>query len=143
MAAQNAFELITLDGVLKDKPATDRFTYYALPAGPNGEPYRDETDRHLQMMELNMATENRQFQMVIRKSEILLQQQTGHHMTGPEDPILAHVSPESAERYRVFWNYLYLQQRVIMDLPVSEPELQEAKRQVDEFYEKWYPLGRY
>jgi len=138
VAAQNAFELIVRDGVLKDKPATDQFTYHDLPAGPNGEPYRDETDLNLQMMELNMATENRQFEMVIRMLQV-----PGHHITGPDDPILAHASPDNADRYRIFWNYLDVQRRVIMGLPVGETELQEANRRVDEFYEKWYPLGTY
>ena len=141
LVAQNAFELITRNGVLKDKPATDQFTYHDLPAGPNGDPYRDETDQNLQMTELTMATENRQFETVIRKLQAL--PGTTHHMTGPDDPILAHVSPENADRYRVFWNYLDVQRRVIMDLPVGETELQEANRRVDEFYDKWYPLGTY
>ena len=143
LVARNAFELITREGVLKDKPVTDQFTYHDLPAGTNGEPYSDETDPHLQMTELNMATENHQYETVIHNTEALVLERTGHHVTGPDDPVLTRVSPEFAERYRIFWNYLYLQRRAIMDLPVGETELQEANRRVDEFYEKWYPLGRY
>ena len=139
LVAQNAFELITRDDVLKEKPVADQFTYHDLPTGPDGKPYRDETDLHLQMTELSMATENRQFETVIRKIEDSL----GHHLTGPDDPALAHFSPENAERYRVFWNYLDVQRRIIMGLPVGEPELQEANRRVDDYYEKWYPLGKF
>jgi hypothetical protein len=139
LVAQNAFELITRDDVLKEKPVADQFTYHDLPTGPDGKPYRDETDLHLQMTELSMATENRQFETVIRKIEDSL----GHHLTGPDDPALAHFSPENAERYRVFWNYLDVQRRIIMGLPVGETELQEANRRVDDYYEKWYPLGKF
>jgi hypothetical protein len=66
-----------------------------------------------------------------------------HHLTGPDDPILASISLEDAERYRVFWNYLDVQRRVIMGLPVSETELKKANHQVDDYYEKWFPLGKY
>jgi hypothetical protein len=30
-----------------------------------------------------------------------------------------------------------------MGLPVGETELQEANRRVDDYYEKWYPLGKF
>ena len=143
LVAQNTFELLTREGVLKDKSAMDQFTHHDLPAGTNGEPYRDEADLHLQMTELTMATENRQYETAIHKTETLLQQLTGHKLTGPDDPVLAQGSPEAAERYRVFWNYLDVQRRMIMDQPVSGTELQEANRRVDEFYDRWYPLGKF
>ena len=143
LVAQNTFELLTREGVLKDKSAMDQFTHHDLPAGTNGEPYRDEADLHLQMTELTMATENRQYETAIHKTETLLQQLTGHKLTGPDDPVLAQGSPEDAERYRVFWNYLDVQRRMIMDQPVSGTELQEANRRVDEFYDRWYPLGKF
>jgi tetratricopeptide (TPR) repeat protein len=138
LVAQNAFELIIRNGVLKDKPATDQFTHHDLPVGPKGEPYHDETDLQLKMTELSMATENRQFQTVIHMLQV-----PGHQITGPDDPVLAYASPENADRYRVFWNYLDVQRRIIMGQPVGETELQDASRRVDEFYEKWYPLGTF
>jgi tetratricopeptide (TPR) repeat protein len=143
LVAQTAFDLITRDGVLKDKPAVKQFTYQDVPTGPNGKPYREETDLNLQTSGLTMATEGRQYETVLRKTETLLQEQTGHLLTGPDDPELKRFDPESVEKYRVFWDYLDVQRRVIMGLPVGETELPDAKRRVDEYYEKWYPLGRY
>ncbi len=143
LVAQNAFNLITRDGVLKDKPAVDQFTYHDVPAEPNGKPYREETDLNVQKSGLTTATEAHQYETVILKTEAFLQEQTGYHLTGPDDPGLKRYDPESAEKYRVFWNYLDVQRRVIMGLPAGETELQEAKRRVDDYYEKWYPLGRY
>jgi len=143
LVAQTAFDLITRDGVLSDKPAVNQFTYQDVSTGPNGKPYREETDFNLLTSGLTMATEGRQYETVLRKTEALLQEQTGHRLTGPDDPELRRFDPESAEKYHVFWNYLDVQRRVILGLPVGETELQDAKRRVDEYYEKWYPLGRY
>lgn len=143
LVARNAFNLIIPDGVLKDKPVEDQFTYHDLLLGTNGEPYRDETDSTVQWQALEMATQNRQFETVVRKTEALVQQMNGHPLTGPNDSILANIPPEYAERYRIFWNYLGAQRRVIMGLPEGETELKEANHQVDEYYEKWFPLGKY
>lgn len=143
LVAQNAFELITRGGALKDKPTGELFTYRDLPTGPGGQAYRDETDAALQVKMLIMATENRQYETVVRKTEQLIQQLSGQVMTGPDDPVLAGTSPEAAERYRVCWNYLEVQRRIIMGLPVGPTELPEAHRRLDEFYEKWYPLGKF
>jgi hypothetical protein len=90
-----------------------------------------------------MATEAHQYEAAVRKMEAFLHEQTGYHLTGPDDPELKRLDPESAEIYRAFWNYLAVQRRVIMGLPVGEAEVQDAERRVDDFYEKWYPLGRY
>lgn len=142
LVARNAFDLLISNGLLKDKPRENQFIYHDLP-GTNGEPYRDETDLNVQFPALGMAAQNRQYQTVIRETEVLVQQINGHHLTGPDDPVLATISPEDAERYRIFWNYLDVQRRVIMALPVSETEIQEANRRVDDYYEKWFPLGKY
>jgi hypothetical protein len=32
---------------------------------------------------------------------------------------------------------------MILGMPVSQTEQQAAVRQVDQFYDKWYPLGKY
>jgi tetratricopeptide (TPR) repeat protein len=143
LVARSVFDLITQDGVLKNKPVQGQFVYHDLPVGTNGEPYRDETDLNVQFPALGMATQSRQYEAVLRKTEALVQQINGHHLTGPEDPILANISSEDAERYRIFWKYLDVQRRVIMGLPVSDTELKEANRQVDDYYEKWFPLGKY
>ena len=143
LVARNVFELITQDGVLKNIPVEDQFIYHDLTVGTNREPYRDETDLNVQFPILGMATQNRQYEAVIRKTEALVQQINGHHLTGPDDSVLASIPLEDAERYRVFWKYLDVQRRVIMGLPVSETELKEANHQVDEYYEKWFPLGKY
>ncbi len=143
LVAQSAFELMISNGILKDIPESNQFIYHDLTYGPNGEPYRDETDHDSQMKELQVAIENRQYRWVVRATEVLFQQSTGHHLTGPDDPVLASYSPEGAQYYKAFYNYLSVQRRVIMGEPVSETELQQANRLVDEYYEKWYPLGRF
>jgi tetratricopeptide (TPR) repeat protein len=143
LVAQSAFELMVSNSVLKDNPEKNQFIYHDLTYGTNGEPYRDETDHDAQMRELQVAIENRQYPWVVRATEVLFQQSTGHHLTGPDDPMLASYSPESAQCYKAFYNYLNVQRRAIMGEPVSETELQQANRQVDEYYDKWYPLGRF
>ncbi|HET6349154.1 MAG TPA: hypothetical protein VFH88_08730 [Candidatus Krumholzibacteria bacterium] len=140
LVARNAFELITRDGVLKDKPAKDQFEYREIP-GPNGKAYSDETDEHLQITEINMALENHQYEAVIHEIEAYVELRTGHHLTGPNDPAWASISPEAAERYRPIWTYLDVQRRVILNQPVGETELQDAKRTLDDYYEKWFRLG--
>jgi hypothetical protein len=143
LVAQSAFELMISNHILIDDPETNQFTHHDLPYGPNGEPYRDETDFDSRLTEIQVATENHQYARVVRAMEVLMQQRTGHHLTGPDDPIWASNSPESAHCYKAFYNYLNVQRRAIMGEPVSEAELQQANRQVDEYYEKWYPLGRF
>ena len=143
LVAQNAFELMIGNRVLKDNPVKNQFTYHDLTYGTNGEPYSDETDFSLEITELQVAIENHQYEKVVHSTEVLMQYRTGHHLTGPDDPVLASNSPESAQCYKAFCNYLNVQQRVIMGEPVSEMEIQEANRQVEEYYEKWYPLGRF
>jgi tetratricopeptide (TPR) repeat protein len=143
LVAQNAFDLIMLDGVLKDKPAENQFTYHDLTYGTNGEPYRDETDFTAEIAELQLAIENHQYERVVHTTEVMFQYKTGHHLTGPDDPVLASNSQEAADYYKAFCNYLDVQRRVIMGEPVSQMEIQEADRQVQEYYEKWYPLGRF
>jgi tetratricopeptide (TPR) repeat protein len=143
LVAQNAYDLIAKDGVLKEKPAVSQFTYRDVPAGPNGKPYREDTDLNLLTSGLTMATEGRQYETVLRKIEALFQLQTGHRLSGPDDPELKRYDTESAEKYRVFWNYLDVQRRTIMGLPVGATELQDAKRGVDDYFDKWYPLGKY
>jgi hypothetical protein len=129
--------------VLKSAAAVDRFTYHNLPFSPKGEPYRDENDRHLVSTGLNMATQNHQYERVVRQTEVLFQQITGRRLTGPNDPGLAGCQPEVAERYRAFFNYLEVERQLILDQPVSEAEEKEAARQVEEFYAKWWPYGRF
>ena len=143
IVARNAFDLLT-HRVLKNQPATERFSYRDLPIAPNNEPYRDETDLGMRVGEITLAVINHQYETIVRESEAVIQQTSGHQLTGPDDPILEKCDPpEFAERYRVFWNYVDVQRRVILGLPVSQTEQQEASRQVDHFYDKWYPLGRY
>jgi tetratricopeptide (TPR) repeat protein len=143
IVAQNAFELLTRR-VLTNRPATERFSYRDLPIAPNNEPYRDETDLGMRVGEITLAVINHQYETIVSESEAVIQQTSGHQLTGPDDPILEKCDPpEFAERYRVFWNYVDVQRRVILGLPVSQTEQQEASRQVDQFYDKWYPLGRY
>jgi hypothetical protein len=144
LVAKSVFDLMTQEGVLKDKPAEDQFIYRELPDGPNGKPYRDEDDASLQGTALMMAVENHQIESVVRETETLLASMTGHHITWPGDPVLANnLPPEIVERYRIFWNYLDVQRRAILNWPSGRTALQEAKRQVDDYYQKWFPLGRY
>jgi hypothetical protein len=143
IVAQNAFDLLT-HRVLKNQPAIDRFSYRDLPIAPNKEPYRDETDLGMKTGEITLAVINRQYETIVSESEAVIQQASGHQLTGANDPFLENCRPpEFAERYRVFWNYVDVQRRMILGLPVSQKEQQEASRHVDQFYEKWYPLGRY
>jgi tetratricopeptide (TPR) repeat protein len=143
IVAQNAFDLLTRQ-VLKDRPAIERFSYRDLPVPPNTEPYRDETDVGMRSGEITLAVINRQYERIVSESEAVILQASGHQLTGPNDPILANCNPpEFAERYRVFWNYVDVQRRLILGMPVSETEQQTAVRQVDQFYDKWYPLGKY
>ena len=143
MVAQNAYNLITQAGVINQIPAVSQFTYRDVSGGVDGKPYREDTDLNLLTSCLTMATEARQYETVLRKTETLSQVQIGHRLTGPDDPELKHFDAETAEKYRVFWNYLDVQRRTIMGLPVGATEFQDAKRSVDDYFEKWYPLGRY
>jgi tetratricopeptide (TPR) repeat protein len=143
IVAQNAFDLL-IRRVLKDPPAIEHFSYRDLPIPPNNEPYRDETDLAMRSGEITLAVINHQYETIINESEAVIRQASGHQLTGPNDPILANCDPpEFAERYRVFWNYVDVQRRTILGLPVREAEQKEAVRQVDQFYDKWYPLGKY
>ena len=144
LVATSAFDLMARDSILKDKPAVDQFTYHDLPAELNGKPYRDEDDMTLQGTALMMAAENHQIETVIRQTETLVELMTGQHITRPGDLVLTNnLSPEIVERYHIFSKYLDVQRRTIMNLPVGQMELQEAERRVDDYYMKWFPLGRY
>jgi hypothetical protein len=143
LIAQNIFKLLVGGHVLKDKSAVNHFSYHDLPTGPNKEPYRDETDVSTQMMELSLATINHQYETIVSRSEALVQQVSGRPLTGPSDPALTNCPPEFVERYVTFRNYVDVQRRMILNLPVSKAEQQEADQRVDRFYEKWYPLGRF
>ena len=91
-----------------------------------------------------MAVKNHQIETIVRETETLVERMTGHQITRPGDLVSANnLTPEVIERYRIFWNYLDVQRRTIMNLPVGKTELQDAKRQVDDYYKKWFPLGRY
>ncbi len=148
MVAENLFNLMIRGGVLKEKPAVDRFTYHDLPTGPNGKPYREETDVELQIAALTMAMENRQYETVVNKVEFLVEQNTGHRPTAPDDPVFNHpalknLPPKFIDGYRAFRNYLDVERRVILELSPSESDREDAKRQIAKFYEKWYPFGSF
>jgi hypothetical protein len=143
LVAESAFGLVISNSVLKAAPKKDQFTYHDLTYGTNGEPYRDETDFDSQSKELHVAIENHQYERVVRVTEILFQRRTGYRLTGSSDPILKSDSSETAMCYKAFWNYLEAERRLIMGEPASEAAFEEAKREVQEYYDKWYPLGRF
>lgn len=143
LVAESAFGLVISNSVLKEAPKKDQFAFHDLTYGTNGEPYRDETDFDLQSKELNVAIENRQYERVVHVTEILFQRRTGHRLTGSSDPILKSDSSETAMCYKAFWNYLEAERRLIMGEPASEAAFEEAKRGMQEYYDKWYPLGRF
>jgi len=143
LVAESAFGLVISNNVLKDAPTKNQFTYHDLTYGTNGEPYRDETDSDSQVRELHVAMENHQYERVVRATEALFQHRTGHRLTGPDDPVLSGDSSENAQCYRAFYNYLNAERQVIMNEPASEARFQEANRQVQDYYDKWYPVGRF
>lgn len=143
LVAQSAFELLINDHILKANPEKAQFIYHDRPWGTNSEPYRDETDLDAQMAELRLATENHQYERVVRMIEVMFQKRTGHHLTGVDDPVLVGDSSEMGQCYKAFCNYLTVQQEVIMGQQVTEVQLQEADHELKEFYDKWYPLGRF
>jgi len=67
----------------------------------------------------------------------------GRPPLSPEDPVLARFTPEFVERYRVMRNYVDVQRRRILGTTSNPQEIADADRQVEQFYDKWYPLGRY
>jgi hypothetical protein len=143
LVAKSAFELITRNGVLNDKPAVEQFIYNDV-AGPNGKPYRDEDDKNLQFEAHYMALENHQYEAVAKRIEDYVVERTGHRPTaGPDDPLCACLSPELAQRYRAVWEYLEAQRRVILNPSVDKGQLQAAKRRLDDYYEKQFPPGKY
>jgi len=73
----------------------------------------------------------------------MLEQITGQRPTGPDGTEPKYLSDENADAYRVFHNYLDVERRMILGLPPSKSEQEDAKHQVAEFYEKWFPLGRF
>lgn len=141
MVAENLYNLMMNHGMLKGKSAVDRFTYYDLLAASNGKPYRDEMDARLQNTAISMAIENRQYETIINKLEFMLEQKTGQRPTGPDDLMLNYLTPQFADGYRVFHNYLDVERRVILGLPLNESDQEDAKQQIAKFYEKWFPLG--
>ncbi len=141
LVAHEAYDLFTRGGVLPSRSVP--FTYRDRPSGPNGQPYTDEIDFDLRETVLNMLTENRQFEAAVIQTELLLKQVSGRPLSGPDDPAWSRCPPELAERYRVFQAYLDVQQRQILGQPVSDNEEQFATQQLETYYEKWYPLGRF
>jgi tetratricopeptide (TPR) repeat protein len=139
LVAESAYRQLIRDGVLKDKPATDHFTYSDVPSGFKKQAYRDETDQQLQLTVISLATLNHQYETIVSKSEAFIEHLTGRKITGLDDPFLKRYPPEFAERYRVFRNHVDVERRVIRGQPVSEAEEKEAAKRVNDFYEKWYP----
>jgi tetratricopeptide (TPR) repeat protein len=140
--AKSAYELITRESVVKEKPAVEQFTYHDV-LGRDGKPYRDHTDERVPIVAINMATENHQYETVLGEIEAFVELKSGRHLTGPDDPLWSSITPEAAERYRIIWNYWTLVQREIMGQPVTSAELLEAKHRLDAYYEKSYPLGTF
>ena len=143
MVAENLFTSLMSGGILKEKSDINHFIYRDLPTGPNGRDYRDETDFHLQRTAIKMAMENRQYEAVVNKIENIPEQMTGKRQNAPNDLVLKNFPPEFAEGYRVFRNYLDVERRAILGLSPSESEIENAKHQVDKFYEEWFPFGRF
>jgi len=142
LVAQNAFDLLT-GHVLKNQLAGARFSYRDLPVPPAKEPYRDKTDIGMQIGEITLSAENHQYETIVNQSETVVREVAGRPPLSPDDPVLARFTPEFVERYRVMRNYVDTQRRTILGAPTNSQELAEANRQVDQFYDKWYPLGRY
>jgi hypothetical protein len=97
----------------------------------------------MQIGEITLSAENRQYETIVNQSETVVREVAGRPPLGPEDPVLARFTPEFAERYRVMRNYVDVQRRTILGSSTNSQELAEANRQVEQFYDKWYPLGRY
>lgn len=142
LVARNAFDLLT-STVLKNQATTARFSYLDLPVPPAQEPYRDETDVGMQIGEITLSAENHQYETIVNQSETVVREVAGRSLLGPNDPVLAKFTPEFVERYRVMRNYVDVQRRMILGAPANPTEQAEADRQMHEFYDKWYPLGRY
>ena len=141
LVAQAAYDLFTRGGVLHARSAP--FTYRDRSIGPNGQPYTDDMDMRLGLTAIKMATECRQYEAVVTKTEEILQRKSGRPFGGTDDPAFSIFNPEVAERYRVFRAYLDVQRQKILGQPLRESEEQAATRQVEQFYEKWYPLGSF
>jgi hypothetical protein len=142
LVAKNIFDLL-IGRVLKNQPADARFSYSDLPVPPAKEPYRDESDIGMQIGEITLSAENRQYETIVNQSETVVREVAGRPPLGPEDPVLARFTPEFAERYRVMRNYVDVRRRIILGTSSNSQELVEANRLVEQFYNKWYPLGRY
>ena len=142
LVAHKAFDLLT-GRVLKHQPTTEHFIYRDLPVAPGKEPYHDETDIPTQIGEITLSAENHQYETVVSQSETVVREAFGKPLLGPNDPVLVKFEPEFAERYRVMRNYVDVQRRMILGVPASATEQEDARRQLDQYYEKWYPLGRY
>ena len=142
MVALRVYHMILREGWLPGQPAVDTFTYRERPFGPHGEPFQDKLDPDLQIVVAGVAAQNRQLQKVLDESAELMRLKLGRPPTGPDDPEFAQVPPEFAERYRVFWHYLDVERRVIMDAGVTQQEQDDARRQLEAYYDKAYPYGR-
>jgi hypothetical protein len=142
LVAQNVFDLLT-GHVLKNQPTGARFSYRDLPVPPATEPYRDESDIGTQIGEITLSAENRQYETIVNQSETVMREVAGRELLGPDDPVLARFTPEFVERYRVMRHYVDVQRRTILGTSSNSQELAEANREVEQFYDKWYPLGRY
>jgi len=119
------------------------FAYRDRSVGPNGQPYSEDRDMRLGFTAIKMATESRQYEAVVTKTEAILERMSGRPFSGPDDPAFLLCKPEVAERYRVFRAYLDVQRRKILGQPLGGSEEQAVTRQLEQFYEKWYPLGQF
>ncbi len=142
LVAKNVFDLLT-GRVLKNQPTEARFSYRDLPLPPATEPYRDESDIGMQIGEITLSAENHQYETIVNQSETVVREVAGRPPLGSNDPVLARFTPEFAERYRVMRNYVDVRRRKLLAASTNSQELAEADRQLDQFYDKWYPLGRY
>lgn len=101
----------------------------------------DKEDWKALVTALNMATINRQYEAVVHQIETLVGLAFGHAPTGPDDPVLSRCPPEIVEGYRTFRAYVEAQQQQILGLPDGDFRERAAAQRVNEFFEKWYPLG--
>jgi tetratricopeptide (TPR) repeat protein len=143
LVARSVYDLVVGSGWVGENPAVDRFTYREVPYGPKGEPYDESKDLRLQLLELNMATINRQIATVVSGSEHLLVERLGRAPTGPDDPELAQVEPEFAQRYVACRRYEDVERRLTSGEALPEAERKAATQQLQAFYDKWWPYGRY
>jgi hypothetical protein len=136
LVARFAYELIAHGGV---------FARSATPFNSDieGKPFNEQEEIPTLVCALNMATMNRQYPEVVRRTESLAAA-INNRPAGPlNETALASCPPQIAEGYRIFRAYCEAEANLITGAPGGADAFKKAQEDLSAFYDKWFPYGKY